>query len=681
MNPKIGWLNFSLFLLGACSADPTPDAAKDARSRSGVLAQHIDRAQRPQDDFYRYVNGGWLANVEIPADKSNYGAFTMLSDRAEADLRAILEEAARAAESDADRRRIGDFYASFLDEGAAETLGIRPLETELKRIAAIHTPRDLAAAMGHLQRIGVQQPIAYFVNVDRRQSTAYISYLRQAGLGMPDRDYYLSDDPKMRDVRARYRQYVSELLVAAGVSAGDASVATDRIVALETRLAQAHWTRVQNRDQLKTYNKYEMRDLQAWTPSIDWRAFLAGAASPNVAAMVVAQPSFLKELDAVVEQTPLTHWREYLRYKLLSAYAPYLSRRFVDLHFEFTGRTLSGAAELRPRWKRGVAVVEDHAGELLGKLYVQRHFSEDAKRRVQALVANLRLAYAAGIEQLEWMSPATKKQAQLKLSKFTAKIGYPDKWRDWSALQIRRDDLIGNVMRASIVDFDRDVAKLGQPVDRTEWHMTPQTVNAYYNPPGNEVVFPAAILQPPFFDPHADDAINYGAIGSVVGHELSHGFDDQGRHYDGDGNLKDWWTADDDREFRRRATALAQQYSAYSPLPEQHVNGELTLGENIADLGGVAMAHRAYLLSLGQKKPPLLDGYSGVQRFFIGWAQVWARKYRDDELRKRLLTDPHSPSEYRVNGVLLNQPAFAKAFALKPGDRLYAPSAQQIKIW
>lgn len=681
MKARIGWLNWLVLLLCACSSDRAPSAAKDTGSRSGVLAQNIDRTQRPQDDFYRFVNGGWLASTEIPADKSNYGAFTMLSDRAEADLRAILEEAAQASDSAADRRRVGDFYASFLDEAAIETLGVRPLEEEFQRIAAIHTPRDLAAAMGHLQRIGVRQPLAYYISVDRRQSNAYISYVTQAGLGMPDRDYYLSDDPKMRDVRDRYRQYVRDLLTAAGASASDAAAAAERIVALETRFAQAHWTRVQLRDSLKTYNKYALRDLQAWAPNIDWRAFLEGAASPNVDAMVVGQPSFLKELDAAFEQTPMTQWREFLRYKLLSAYAPYLSSRFVAIHFEFTGRTLSGATELRPRWKRGVAAVEDHVGELLGKLYVQRHFSEDAKRRAQALVANLQRAYAAGIEQLDWMSPATKQQAQLKLSKFTAKIGYPDKWRDWSALQVRRGDLVGNVMRASIVDFDRDTAKLGQPVDRTEWHMTPQTVNAYYNPPGNEVVFPAAILQPPFFDPRADDAINYGAIGSVIGHEISHGFDDQGRHYDGDGNLNDWWTADDDREFRRRATALAQQYNAYSPLPGLHVNGELTLGENIADLGGVAMAYRAYLLSLGRKHSPTLDGYSGAQRFFIGWAQVWARKYREDELRKRLLTDPHSPSEYRVNGVLLNQPAFAKAFALKPGDRMYAAPAQQIKIW
>lgn len=672
----------SLVLLG-CSADKASTSkttvAADKHRVSGLLSENFDRNVRPQDDFYRFVNGKWLATTEIPAEKSNYGMFTLLDDKSQQSLREILESAAATKDATGDTQKVGDFFASFMDEAKVESLGLTPLSPELARINAIRTSRDLAVAIGRLQRVGVGQPFAYFVSIDEKNSSHYISYVYQQGTTLPDRDYYLSDDAKMKAVREQYKTYVRDLLAAAGET--DTAKMADHVLALETRLAKSQWTRVQNRDAEKTYNKFGVADIQKQMPDFDWRAFFEGAASPQVDALVVSQPSFFKDLNGALAQIPLAQWREFLRFQLLDGFAPYLNKQFVDLHFGFHGQVLSGIVEQRPRWKRGVQVVENSIGEIAGKLYVERHFGPEAKHRVQELVNNIERAYSQGIDQLDWMSPATKLQAHAKLQKFTAKIGFPDKWQDWSGLQVKRDDIIGNIIRATIVDYDRNIKKLGEPVDRTEWHMTPQTVNAYYNPPSNEIVFPAAILQPPFFDPAADDAVNYGAIGTVIGHEISHGFDDQGRHYDGDGNLNNWWDDADDKEFRVRADALTKQYNAFSPIAGLNVNGELTLGENIADLVGIAMAHRAYRLSLNGKEAPVLDGFTGDQRFFIGFAQVWARKYREDEMRKRLLTDPHSPSEYRVNGIVVNQPAFYAAFNLKPEDKMYRAVEARVKIW
>lgn len=672
----------SLFTVG-CSTDSAGGldaSAAPAKLDSGLLLDHFDRNVRPQDDFYRFVNGKWLATTEIPADKSNYGMFTMLDDKSEANLRVIIEEAASAnAGVGGDTQKVGDFYASFMDETAVEAKGMQPLADELARIAAVRTPRDLSTAVGRMQKIGVGQPFAYYIGIDEKNSSTYISYLYQNGLSMPDRDYYLTDDEKMKAAREAHRAYVRDLLAAAGEK--EAQAMADRVIAIEARLAKAQWTRTQNRDATKTYNKYTIAQLQKDMPGIDWRAFLAGAATAKVDEIVLTQPSFFEEMSAAFNEVPLAQWREYLRYQLLDTYAPYLSARFVKLHFDFHSGHLSGIAEMKPRWKRGVEVVENTIGQVVGKVYVERHFSPQAKERVGELVGNLKRAYSEGIDQLEWMSAQTKAQAHSKLAKFTAKIGYPDKWEDWSKLEVRRDDLVGNILRALAVDHERDVAKLGGPVDRTEWLMTPQTVNAYYYPPANEIVFPAAILQPPFFNVEADDAVNYGAIGAVIGHEISHGYDDQGRHYDGEGNLNNWWTESDDQEFRARSGKLVKQFGGYSPLPNQFLNGELTLGENIADLAGVAMAYRAYQLSLKGKKARVIDGFTGDQRFFIGYAQVWARKYREDEMRKRLLTDVHSPSEFRVNGIVANQPAFYQAFDLKPNDKLYIDPKERVRIW
>ncbi|HXS87914.1 MAG TPA: M13-type metalloendopeptidase [Steroidobacteraceae bacterium] len=672
----------------ACSpllaaAEPTAGSSTTAGIlKSGVYLQNLDKAVRPQDDFYRHINGGWLATAQIPADRSNYGTFTKLQEDAERDLRDILEEAAKAkAPAGSDAQKVGDYYASFLDEAAVEARGLQPLQDELARIDAIKTKQELAGYIGRAQRLFVAQPFAYFVAVDEKNSTQYISTVTQTGLGMPDRDYYLSDDAKLKGIREKYQPYVRDLLALAATP--DAEGAAKKIYAIESRIATAHWTRVQNRDAEKTYNRYDRAALAKLMPAFDWDAFLRGAQIPSekVAAVNVTQPSYFEALGKLFAEVPVADWRVYYRYKLLSTYAPDLPAKFVQRQFEFNDRTVSGIEELKPRWKRGVDTIEGSVGDLVGKVYVERHFKPEQKQRIDALVKNLLSAFDGGIDQLEWMTPDTKRKAHEKLAMFTTKIGYPDKWRDWSKLEIRRDDLIGNEVRAAAVLFDRGVNKLGGPIDRTEWLMTPQTVNAYYNPPTNEIVFPAAMLQPPFFDVTVDDALNYGAIGSVIGHEISHGFDDQGRRYDGHGNLNDWWAAADNEEFTRRAKAFGAQYDASSPLPGTHVNSGLTMGENIADLAGVAMAYHAYKISLQGKPAPVIDGYTGDQRFFIGWAQGWARKYRDDELRRRLLTDPHSPSEYRTNIIVSDLPEFYAAFDVKPGDKMYRAPADRVKIW
>jgi predicted metalloendopeptidase len=679
MNSKqLSCASAAALMVSVCAIAQTAPGLK-----SGVLQQNFDKTVRPQDDFYRYVNGQWLATTAIPSDRSNYGTFTLLEEGAEKNLREILETASSKPNlaPGSDEQKLGDFYASFMDESSVEARGLKPLAHEFDRIDALKSESDVVRYIGHAQRIGVPHPFAFYVTIDEKQSTQYLGTVTQTGLSMPDRDYYLSDDARFKGVREKYRAYVRDLLAAAGTP--DAAAAAEKIVALETRLATAQWTRVQNRDAEKTYNRHDRKQLAQLTPGLDWNAFFAGAGVPDAKAKAinVTQPSYFSALAQTLAEVPVAGWRSYLRYKLLNAYAADLPTRFVKLNFDFSQGVISGIEEMKPRWKRGVDTVEGGIGELAGKVYVERYFSGDAKRRMDALVDNLKAAYRQGIDELEWMTPATKAKAQTKLSQFTTKIGYPSKWRDWSALQVRRDDLIGNEMRATSVEFDHGVHKLGGPIDKTEWLMTPQTVNAYYNPPANEVVFPAAILQPPFFNVEADDAVNYGGIGAVIGHEMSHGFDDQGRRYDGAGNLNDWWAAQDSEEFGRRAQALGAQYDALSPFPGLHVNGALTMGENIADLGGMAMAYRAYKLSLNGRQAPVIDGLNGDQRFFIGWAQVWARKYRDDELRKRLLTDPHSPNEYRANNILSNMPQFYAAFGLKPGDKMYRSDAQRVKIW
>ena len=660
-----------------------PAVASSAVSlQSGRHGQDFDKSVRPQDDFYRYVNGQWLAKTEIPSDRSNYSVFVMLEEGAQQDLRAIAEEAARSgAPAGTDAQKVGDFYASFLDESAIEQRGLAPLKAELARIDALASKRNIAGYFGHARRIGADQPFTYTVAIDEKKSSEYVSVVTQSGIGMPDSDYYLSDDARLKDMREKYRAYVMDMLAAANTP--NAAAAADRVFALESKLARASWSRVQNRDDEKTYNRYDLAALSKLMPAFDWSAFLAGAKVPvgKVRAVIVKQPSYFEALNSMIADVPIADWRAYFRYQLLNVYAPDLPAKFVKLHFEFNDHTVSGIEEPKPRWKQGLDTVENAIGDLAGKMYVERHFRVDAKRRIDQLVDNLKAAFSESIDSLEWMTPATKGKAREKLAQLATRIGYPERWRDWSRLEVRRDDLIGNEMRATAVVLERDVNKLGGPVDKTEWDMTPQTVNAYNDTSLNSIEFPAAILQPPFFDVAADDAVNYGAIGAIIGHEVSHAFDDQGRRYDGAGSLHDWWAPQDSEEFTRRAKLLGAQYSALSPIAGMNINGDLTMSENIADLAGVATAYRAYRLALQGKPAPVINGFTGDQRFFIGWAQCWARKYREDELRKRLLTDPHSPGEYRTNTVVANLAEFYAAFDVKAGDKMYRRPEDRVRIW
>ena len=679
------------FLLGCTASSRNTQPETSARRTEsvqtvkpralGVDTKNFDTSVRPQDDFFRYVNGTWLKTAQIPADKARYGSFIELRDKSEAALRAIIEEAAATQDKKAgtDLQKVGDFYQSFMDTARIESLGLQPVRGELERIAALKDKRELPELFASMVRTGVQTPFGLFVGQDAKQATRYIVYVGQSGLGLPDRDYYFKPEPRFAETRAAYLTYIETLLRLAGEK--DPSGAAKAILALETSLAEKHWDRVRNRDREATYNLKNVAELEQLTPGFSWTRYLKALEADQTPGVVVRQPDYFQALDAVLAKTPLPTLKQYLAFKLLDATAPLLSSPFEEAHFLFRGKTLQGLQENRPRWKRGVETVDNALGEVLGRLYVERHFSPESKARMRELVNNLRVAFEKGIDQLEWMGPETKAQAKTKLARFNVKIGYPEKWRDYSALTVSKEDLVGNVKRAIEFEVRRNVGKLGKPIDRGEWGMTPQTVNAYYSSTMNEIVFPAAILQPPFFNPEADDATNYGAIGGVIGHEISHGFDDQGSRSDGDGNLRDWWTTEDKAAFQQRTGMLADQYNAFSPLPGMSVNGKLTLGENIGDLSGLTVAFKAYKLSLGGQEAPSIEGFTGDQRFFLGWAQVWRTLHRDDALRQLLLTDPHSPGEYRVNGVVRNMPEFYSAFGVKEGDGAYLPPEKRVKVW
>ncbi|MFZ5608836.1 MAG: M13 family metallopeptidase [Pseudomonadota bacterium] len=669
------------FLAVPAHADDTRTPAPAAALGDfGVDVTAMDKAVRPGDDFYRYVNGAWLETFEIPADKSNYGSFTALADLSEERIRAIIEAAAanpgaKASES----QKVGDMFASFMDEARVDALGLDPIRADLDAIAALKSHDEVADMLAQAVIHHGASPINFFINQDAKQPDRYIAYFTQSGLGLPDRDYYLEDTPRFNEIRAHYAQYITDMLSLADIEG--AAEKAQAILALETRLAEVFWSRTESRDRDKTYNKMSQAELVAQNPGFPWARYLKAMKLEGEAAFIVRQPSAMQGSAAIFAETPVETWRAYLAFHLLDATAPLLAQPFVDRAFAFNGTVLSGVPQNRERWKRGVALVNEALGEAVGKIYVEKYFTPKAKAAMDELVANLVKAYEMSIKDLDWMGEETKRQALDKLAKFTPKIGYPDKWRDYSSLAIARDDLMGNAKRAAAFETWRNIAKLGQPVDRAEWFMTPQTVNAYYNPSANEIVFPAAILQPPFFDPNADPAVNYGGIGAVIGHEIGHGFDDQGRKSDGDGMLRDWWTADDATRFKARADKLVAQYDAYSPLQGESVNGRLTLGENIGDLGGLSIAYKAYRLSLDGKQAPMIDGYSGDQRFFLGWAQVWRRLYREAELSRRLKTDPHAPSEYRANGIVRNIDAWYAAFAVGKDDALYLAPEERVKIW
>ncbi|MDB5755664.1 MAG: peptidase, partial [Massilia sp.] len=597
--------------------------------------------------------------------------------------RGIIETAQNDKQKKAgtDVQKIGDLYASFMDEKRLDTLGYKPLAGELQRIRALRDKKAIPALMAHLSQIGVSVPYGVYVGQDARASTKYAAYISQSGLGLPDRDYYLKkDDAKLADALAKYEAHVAKILGMAGEK--DAAAQAKAIVALETALAEVQWTKVDNRDPVKRYNKMDMAQLSALTPGYDLKGALAAAGvAGKVDYVIVNQPSYFKGFDQVLANTDLAAWKSYFEWQLLRSYSQYLSKDFFDANFAFYGGVITGVAQQQPRWKEGVQTVEGVLGEAVGRQYVQQYFPPERKARMEVLIKNLLEAYKESIDTLDWMSPETKKEAQAKLAKFTPKVGYPNKWRDYSALTIKPGDLAGNMMRARTFAYNRGINKLGKPIDREEWGMTPQTVNAYYNSTMNEIVFPASILQPPFFDMRADDAVNYGAIGAVIGHEVSHGFDDKGSQSDGDGNLRDWWTKEDRAKFQAKADALTKQYDGYSPLPGYNVNGALTLGENIGDLSGVAIAYKAYKLSLNGKPAPVIDGFTGDQRFFMGFGQIWRMKMREQQQIVQVKTDPHSPGQFRTNGVLVNQPGFYQAFGVKEGDKMYLAPKDRVTIW
>jgi predicted metalloendopeptidase len=665
---------------GATAAKNT--AKSSQMLSSGIATQYIDPSVRAQDDLYEHLNGKWLKTVEIPADKSRWGSFSELQENTLPQLRGIIEKASASNPGKGtDAQRIGDFYASYMDEARLEQLGVTPLNGELAKIAAIKDKSELPALLAHLGKIGVNVPFDFGIHQDNKDSTKYVADIGQGGLGMPDRDYYLkTDDAKLADAKAKYQQHVQNVLSMSGDK--DAAAHAKAIVDFETAIAKVQWTKVELRDPVKAYNKVNLADLNTVAPGFDWKNWLdATGLSGKTTYVIVGQPTYLKAFMQVGNDTSLDTWKAYLAMHLVDSYGSYLNRAFVDERFDFYGKTLSGVKEIEPRWKRGVGAVERAEGEPLGKLYVAEYFPPERKARMEALVKNLLAAYKESINHLDWMSPATKKEAQAKLAKFSPKIGYPSKWKDYSALVIDKDDLVGNVMRSRVWAADYEINKLGKPIDRTEWGMTPQTINAYYNPEMNEIVFPAAILQPPFFDAKADDAVNYGGIGAVIGHEISHGFDDQGAQYDGNGNLRDWWTAEDHKNFAAKTKALVEQYNAFEPIPGYHVNGALTLGENIADNSGLAIAYKAYHLSLHGKKAPVIDGLTGDQRFYLGWAQVWRAKTREAQQIVRIKVDPHSPEQFRADGTVKNQPGFYDAFNVKPGDKMYLAPKDRVIIW
>lgn len=667
--------------VGEASVSPVApaEASRPQLGSFGFDVAGMDRNAAPGDNFFRFANGNWAAKTEIPADRSSFGMFTVLDELSDQRTRDIIETAAKSnAPAGSEQQKIGDYFASFMDEAAIEVRGLTPLKPELDAIAAIGTKADLARVMAELGRTYTSVPFGFYVNQDIKAPDSYIPVFVQGGLGLPDRDYYLVDNPKFVDVRGKYVQHIANMLRMAGVP--NAEGKAKNIYELERQMAHVHWTRVDSRDDDKTYNKRERTAFAKFAPGFDWNAYFTAAGLGDQSAFIVSQPSAFTGMAKLASSIPLQTWRDYLTFHALSGHADLLPKAFVDEDFAFYGRTLSGTPELKERWKRGVDLVNQGLGEAVGKLYVEKYFPPEAKAKADELVRNLIAAMDDRLSKLEWMAPETKAKARAKLAAFTPKIGYPDTWRDYSALQIAPGDLFGNAKRAAEFEYLRNLNKLGKPVDRGEWFMTPMTINAYANPPMNEIVFPAAILQPPFFDPNADPAINYGGIGAVIGHEISHHFDDQGRKYDQTGRLTDWWTPADVERFKTYTDQLVAQYNQYEPLPGMKLNGALTLGENIADLAGLTVAHEAYRLSLKGQPSPVLDGFTGDQRFFLGWAQVWRTKYREETLRQLIVVDPHSPGEQRAS-VVRNLDAWYTAFDPQPGQALYLAPEKRVKIW
>tara|TARA_R110002096_G_scaffold108809_4_gene238192 strand:- start:5313 stop:7367 length:2055 start_codon:yes stop_codon:yes gene_type:complete len=675
----------ALLLLAACGQQADEDTTEQvaeapAELRSGIDIEGMNTTVRPGDDFFAYVNGKWTAETEMPADRSRYGTFDILRDESQEKVKAIVEESANGDfAKGTDEQKVGDLYRSFMDMETRDALGITPLQPELDRIAAISGYDDLAVYFAETVRRNLDAPFGFGQVADFKNPNEYMIYFAQSGLGLPDREYYLKDDEKSQMLREQYVAHIEKMYDLAGFDNG--AEAAQTIMALETRLAEQNMSKEDSRNWSVNYNKVSTDELPSVMPNFNWDGYLAEANLEDVGSVVLFMTDYLRALDDIIVDTDLDTWKTYLDWTALNNTASRLTAALDQQNFEFYSRTLSGVEEQRAMWRRGVNVVNAGLGEVVGKVYVKNHFPPEAKARMLTLVGNLINAYEKSIKELDWMSEETKREALDKLSKFTPKIGYPDEWRDYSALTIEADDFYGNSERAALAEYQRVLDRQGGPVDRSEWGITPQTVNAYYMPPLNEIVFPAAILQPPFFDLEADDAVNYGAIGAVIGHEIGHGFDDTGSTFDGNGVMRNWWTDEDRAEFENRTAKLIEQYNSFKPFDDLSVNGEFTLGENIGDLGGISIGLLAYKMSLNGEEPPVIDGFTGIQRVFLGYAQVWRNIYRDESLRLLIGTDPHSPSMYRTNGAVRNVPEFYEAFDVSEDDDLYLPPEERVKIW
>ncbi|MBD0778130.1 peptidase M13 [Maribacter sp. ANRC-HE7] len=679
---KMGLLKYSsaLAIIFAVGCKGEAEKMTDKKELvSGVYKEFMDTSVNPGDNFTAYVNGTWIKNTEIPADKASYGIGYILHEESEDNVKKIIEESASGDfEQGSDEQKVGGLYQSYMDMETRNKLGVTPLADEFSKIEGIKDYDELATYFAYGNKYGINVPMSLFVYQDFKDPTIYTVYTWQSGLGLPDRDYYLKDDERSKEIKAKYVAHIEKMFGLANLPNGASAAKT--VMALETKIASKQLEKEKTRDLVSLYNMLPVDTLSNIMPNFNWSNYLEEAGLGNQDKLGVLMLDYTKALDGIIQDTDLDTWKTYLKWSVLDANSTRLTEALDKQNWEFFSKELSGTKEQRPLWRRGVSTVNATLGEVVGKVYVKKHFPPEAKARMETLVDNLLKAYEVSIKDLDWMSEETKKEALEKLSKFTPKIGYPDTWKSYD-LEIKADDLYGNLRRSTLMEYERELAKLGQPIDKSEWGMTPQTVNAYYNPTMNEIVFPAAILQPPFFDMNAEDAVNYGSIGAVIGHEIGHGFDDAGSSFDGDGAMRNWWTESDREEFKKRTGALVEQYNGFEVLPDLNVNGEFTLGENIGDLGGLSIALKAYKMALNGEESPVMDGFTGEQRVFIGYAQSWRNKARDEALRVQVNTDPHSPAEFRVNGVVRNVPEFYTTFNVTESDSLYLAPEERVKIW
>jgi putative endopeptidase len=683
----IGSMSLASLMLIACSKADNPETTVEIIKEkpavaltSGLYLKNMDTNVKPGDDFNAYVNGAWMSKTDIPADKASYGAGYIVHEQSQTNIKSIIDESSQGDFSDgSDEQKVGDLFFSFTNRDNRNQLAGSPLQKEFKKIAAITNYDQLAVYFAAANKLGYGTPFSLGQYVDFKDPNSYMMYTWQAGLGLPDREYYFNEDEKSSDIRSKYVSHIENMFTLSGIESSKQAAKT--VMALETLLASNHMKKEKTRDMVALYNKIPLAELTSIMADFNWQGYLTEAGINDIDGVVITQLEYQKALNDIIKDTSLKDWQLFLQWGVINANSTTLSQAFDDEHFSFYSQVLRGVETPLPDWRRGVSLVNNHLGEVVGKVYVKRHFPPAAKEKMLALVNNLIDAYEVNIKSLDWMSEETKLQALDKLSKFTPKIGYPDIWKDYSQLAIDKNDLVGNIERAKLVVYQQNLVKQKGPVQKHEWAMTPQTVNAYYNPPLNEIVFPAAILQPPYFDLNAEDAVNYGAIGAVIGHEIGHGFDDSGSTFDGDGVLRNWWTDQDKERFKERTGVLVAQYDSFKVFDDLNVNGTFTLGENIGDLGGLSIALQAYKKSLHGQKSPEMDGFTGEQRVFLGYGQSWLRKSREEALRVQVKTDPHSPSQFRVNGVVRNIPEFYTLFDVKEGDALYIPPAERVKIW